>query len=563
MDKNENPEESNAKLIEDLNNQKFITLLDMLSYYTLIANDSEVDLNSNLFVNLGNFYSKENKSGFRKQYQALIRRFPIKGKEYIIDLVIKDTTKIFQVERLSIENNLKQKVFSKLAHEFKTPMIIVSNEVKELVNELHTNMRVLYKDKCDMLINISEYCLFLIDDIIQYSTNFSNLKINTEEDVNLEEIIIFAYNVMKSFKEYMPGGKNKPVNCEYFYDTNINNYKITTDKVRLKQVLLNFISNSVKFTKNGTICLRCELSHDCNQISLSIYDTGIGISQEDLEKINKKMGCDTIKINLEKGYNQMGTGIGLGISKAILDLLPNHGMNIDSVLGQGTTVNIIIKSMEVRNFYLDNEEIKSFDLSSRNNTMIISKKSLHEDSDITISFINRSPYRSPLPNINKIPIRKQSKSFSITNYNFLISPYDLKVEKDKIIIIDDSEPLRKSIRNMVKSYNKIQNIFDIVEGDDGIDLLNYLKTNQNAFFKISIVFMDENMEYLNGNETIKIIRKLEKENKFKKTKIVSVTAFSDDQNTEQISKAGADMVITKPIKKDTLFSILDEVRINK
>ena len=68
-------------------------------------------------------------------------------------------------------------------------------------------------------------------------------------------------------------------------------------------------------------------------------------------------------------------------------------------------------------------------------------------------------------------------------------------------------------------------------------------------YLVKLILIDENMEFLNGSNTIRIIRELEKKGKFSNTKIFSVTAFEDVITTKNIHDSGADLILNKPVSK--------------
>lgn len=97
--------------------------------------------------------------------------------------------------------------------------------------------------------------------------------------------------------------------------------------------------------------------------------------------------------------------------------------------------------------------------------------------------------------------------------------------------------------------------FIILEGNDGIDILNHVIANQNEGL-LKCVFTDENMEYINGSEAIKIVRNLEKNNRISKNIIVSMTSYEDEHSKNLILTAGADYIISKPYSKSQIMTIL-------
>ena len=110
---------------------------------------------------------------------------------------------------------------------------------------------------------------------------------------------------------------------------------LRTDALRVKQVLINLIDNSIKFTPaGGTVSVRAHLQED-GQFAIAVEDTGIGISSEEMETALSPFG--QIDCDLNRKYE--GTGLGLSISKRLAGLL-GADFTIESQSGRGTTVTL-------------------------------------------------------------------------------------------------------------------------------------------------------------------------------------------------------------------------------
>lgn len=128
----------------------------------------------------------------------------------------------------------------------------------------------------------------------------------------------------------------------------------------------------------------------------------------------------------------------------------------------------------------------------------------------------------------------------------------------KVLLVDDSESIRNATLNLLKRSKEIFSNYQAVEGTDGIDALNFIMHDQIEGGRIKIIISDENMEFMNGSETFRIIRKLEQNRKVKKVFLVSLTAFSDDYTLDSIKKEGADLILSKPLTKSSLTLIHKE-----
>lgn len=146
-----------------------------------------------------------------------------------------------------------------------------------------------------------------------------------------------------------------------------------------------------------------------------------------------------------------------------------------------------------------------------------------------------------------------------------------KINHDSLVflVIDDNLYIRNSVKNVLKSTLKIlkkkkliKKEYEIFDGGDGVDALKYL-IDPNIGSRVKGIFIDENMEYLNGSETIKIIRKFQDLNKVHKFNIATVTAFEDADTRATILEAGVDEIYPKPLSKAHLEDFFNKFPIKE
>jgi len=202
--------------------------------------------------------------------------------------------------------------------------------------------------------------------------------------------------------------------------------------------------------------------------------------------------------------------------------------------------------------------------SQTENTLNINKKS-NIDSEMRKKCNSPNNIKESLisKNSETIPPRKLSKEYNsaYTKFDNLLSDKDFKKDDDNsfvFLVIDDNLHLRNSIKNVLKITlknlklkHKIEKEFEILEGCDGIDALKFV-IDSNINSRIKGIFIDENMEYMNGSEAIKIIRNFQNVNKINSFNIVTVTAFEDQVTRNNILKAGVDELLQKPLSKHHL-----------
>jgi hypothetical protein len=107
----------------------------------------------------------------------------------------------------------------------------------------------------------------------------------------------------------------------------------TADQRRLEQVILNLLSNAIKFTEKGHVGVSCRIEND--HYCLSVFDTGIGIQPEQLQKIFQPF--HQVDTGLTRKYE--GTGLGLSICKKIVEMM-GGAIEVQSQWGQGSTFSI-------------------------------------------------------------------------------------------------------------------------------------------------------------------------------------------------------------------------------
>ena len=133
--------------------------------------------------------------------------------------------------------------------------------------------------------------------------------------------------------------------------------------------------------------------------------------------------------------------------------------------------------------------------------------------------------------------------------------------KNIILLADDNQLILDSNRNIIKKcLEELDLEFDIILCNDGVDVVKHiLDTNINKYIKIIIT--DENMEVLNGSETINLVRKLESRNFLTKLYCISVTCQEDRNFVNNILSAGANYIVHKPLSKSAIKNILFSLKL--
>ncbi|WP_329806046.1 ATP-binding protein [Flavobacterium facile] len=221
---------------------------------------------------------------------------------------------------------LKTQFMSTVSHELRTPLYgvigmteIIENEHAELKDSKYINS----------LKFSAKYLLSLINDVLSLSKIESENIELIYEDINFKSEIETIVNSMEVIaKQYF-----NVITLEL--DSNVPKY-IKTDKTRLSQILINLLSNALKFTKDGNVNIHIYVVNN-SVLNFEITDTGIGIPQKYIDKVFDKF----VQVERNSDEQFQGTGLGLAIVKRFVDSFDGQ-IHIDSELNKGTTIRFSI-----------------------------------------------------------------------------------------------------------------------------------------------------------------------------------------------------------------------------
>ena len=133
-------------------------------------------------------------------------------------------------------------------------------------------------------------------------------------------------------------------------------YKLYGDEIRIRQIIINLVNNAIKFTTSGFVKLKIEsqkIEYNEVKLKVSVKDTGMGIKEEDLEKLFESFK----QVDTRKNRNIEGTGLGLAISKSLVELMGGK-IFVESIYGQGSEFSFIVnqKITNYKGFAEVNEE---------------------------------------------------------------------------------------------------------------------------------------------------------------------------------------------------------------
>ena len=239
-----------------------------------------------------------------------------------------------QNEKLSELNSTKDKFFSIIGHDLKSPLNSLSAFSHLLINHTASlseeEIRTIARDLDKSLKNLYE----LLENLLGWASSQTG-KINFKPE-NFKIVEVIRENIRLLAK----AARNKSIKIEVLADEEIT---VNADINSIKTVIRNLLSNAIKFTRDeGVITIFVDEWKDC--VEIGVHDTGIGMSQEDQQKIfDISAKHSTMGTNQEKG-----TGLGLILCKEFIER--NHGtLMVESELGVGSTFKFTLPKMKPSN----------------------------------------------------------------------------------------------------------------------------------------------------------------------------------------------------------------------
>jgi signal transduction histidine kinase len=231
-----------------------------------------------------------------------------------------------QLQNLKLQEatQLKSEFIATMSHELRTPMNAVIGFSQLLLRQQGLSPK--QADMVARILNNGRHLLSLINDILDFSKiEAGRLALNLEE-MNLHHLMTETVEELRSLAEQ----KDLCLDIQI----HLNDPIILNDRIRLRQVVINLISNAIKFTEVGTVRVTVQdLAAD--NLILSVQDTGIGIAKKDVHHIFEAFR--QVDQSLAKSFP--GTGLGLAITDLLVDSM--HGsISVDSQVGQGSTFRV-------------------------------------------------------------------------------------------------------------------------------------------------------------------------------------------------------------------------------
>ena len=388
-------------------------------------------------------------------------------------------------------NRAKSDFLSSMSHEIRTPLNAIVGLSEDIVTYKDKVPKEVVEDSEDIL-NASHTLLEIVGNILDINKIESDKMEIVENPYNFKETIINMCRVTTTRIG------EKPIDFKLNIAEDIP-YELIGDKVHVKEIINNILTNAIKYTEKGeiTLTVKCvnDLEKNKTNLIISCKDTGRGIKAENISKLFTKFE----RLDIEKNTTTEGTGLGLAITKSLVDMMGGT-INVQSQFGTGSifVINLPQKISKISS-PLSEEELMN------------TASSLYQNK------------------IDNIKLEKQEQNYG----------------HKKILIVDDNKLNIKVAKRALQDFD-----FEIDEALDGIECLEKNKTKE-----YDLILMDIMMPNMSGETALLKL----KENSNFKTPVIALTADAVAGAKEKYISEGFVDYIAKPFNREQIKIKLDKI----
>lgn len=332
-------------------------------------------------------------------------------------------------------NSAKNDFLANMSHEIRTPINAITGMNEMILRE--SNQKDIRKYALDIKY-ATQTLLSLVNDILDFSKIESGKSEIIEENYEVAYLLRDAVNMIRAKVEA------KGIRFEVKVDSCLPKV-LCGDGVKVKQILSNILSNAVKYTKEGSICLNVEATagkEGTVHIKMSVADTGMGIRTEELPRLFE--GFE--RLNIKENRNIEGTGLGLAITDRLVKQMKGE-IRVESVYGKGSV--------------------------------------------FTVYLPQRLIDETPVGDFEEIYLKRRNDAIAYQE--------SFTAPLAKVLVVDDNEVNLLVVKNLLKK-TKVQ----VTLCKSGAECLKCMEKES-----FDVIFLDQMMPGMDGSETLKCLRGME------------------------------------------------------
>lgn len=391
-----------------------------------------------------------------------------------------------QTQKLQEAAEQKSRFFSGITHELKTPLSLISSPLDDLLEGGIELSQEQAKQRLQLIKRNSNRLQNLVDQILGVSKLNADKLFLTFKPMDISKLtsqLLGQFQSSLDQKEITLSFKSDKLDEKIYLDTDA-----------WERIIINLVNNAIRFSpKNSSI--QVKLSNNGDSVKLSVKDEGIGIDENDTQKVFDYL------YQAEGAYSAEGTGIGLYLVKGLVDRMGGE-VGVLSKKGEGAEFIITLKKGYAH--LRDSDTIIHFPASRA----IEQKEEIHE---------------------KDLPVERNG-AFTGSNH---------------LLVVEDNDDFREYLESLLSEH------YMVSVANDGNEALEMLEEETP-----DLVISDVMMPNMNGLEFVNNLRKQEK---YQKLPVIFLSAKDLDSDKEAGLSSGADVYLTKPIKSKLLLSQIEAV----
>ncbi len=404
-----------------------------------------------------------------------------------------------QNRKLQELDQLKSQFFANISHELRTPLTLVYSPVEQILQKyeslpgpVHEHLVTVHRNALRLLKLINE-----ILDVMKLDQGMMQLN---KQPIKLDEYIGGLVNSVQhlgSAKQlkFKLGGSNPDLD-------------IIADRDRMEKVILNLLTNAIKFSHPGGV-IQVKWFEASGGVRIDVVDQGVGIPEDKAERVFDRFS----QVDTSSTRKAQGVGLGLALAKEITEL---HGGNLtfESEYGKGTTFSILLPQTEIESPVTESSELKE------------------ETTGVAGAETSPEPYTEAFKAADRfMPSEDHHMGDELPEVG--------KTGKS-VLVVDDEPDMRRFIVQSLKQD------FRIIQAIDGVEALKQVKSQ-----KPDLVVLDWMLPEMDG---IEVCKQIKADETLLDTKVIMLTARSDEQSKLEGLESGADDFLTKPFSSLELIA---------
>jgi len=449
-----------------------------------------------------------------KQYfQISSIEFYINTKKYFLYL-LNNLTNLTKIRDLKIKEKCQRLYFSSITHDFRTPLGIIMGNIEmllEIIKDLPISKYLM------KIFNATSLLSLLVQDILDFAQMKQGKMTLDPQEFNIDKEFSMIIDLFED--KY----KDKGLYLKLEINENLNKI-LFNDANRIKQILVNLISNAYKFTTQGGVTVRVDpMEASFDLVQVSVIDTGIGIPKEEKKYLFSEFG----KLKSNISMNPKGVGLGLYICKQLVQKLGGK-IKVKSKCNIGTTFSFSFLS----NFNLGLQINIGNTFESKEGNIVKEVNKYLQNDEI-------KPSMDLFP---KLEFRRNSIETFIIKEN----EYEKHCNCSDLLIIDDDIGIRDILKNFA---DRLSIRYD--EANNGIDGLKKVraKLHSSCCKWYKVILTDNNMPEMDGIQMSIQIKKELAEIPECKCHIILVSGITNEekQQIDQLPSSPFTLILPKPL----------------